>query len=115
FSGGTYTTIDDPLGVKGTAATGINDAGQIVGTYRDSANVPHGFLLSGGLFTTIDDPSAPAGFSTTVRDINAAGQIVGTFGDASGGHGVVGTTLPHPPAPARTPAPMVLRGPATPT
>jgi hypothetical protein len=30
---GTYTTIDDPLGVDGTIATGINASGQIVGDY----------------------------------------------------------------------------------
>ena len=37
--GGIFTTVDDPLGVKGTQILGINDAGQIVGTYFDSSNV----------------------------------------------------------------------------
>ena len=37
MSGGIYTTIDDPLGTHGYMATGINNAGQIVGTYVDSA------------------------------------------------------------------------------
>jgi len=32
YSGGSYTTIDDPLGVGTTNATGINNAGQIVGS-----------------------------------------------------------------------------------
>ena len=36
FSGGTYTTLDDPLGTNGTIATGINNTGQIVGTYQDA-------------------------------------------------------------------------------
>ena len=35
LSGGTYTTLDDPLGVGSTYATGINNAGQIVGYFID--------------------------------------------------------------------------------
>ena len=31
YNNGIYTTIDDPLGANGTLATGINDAGQVVG------------------------------------------------------------------------------------
>ena len=58
YSGTGYTTFYDPLGVQGTFATGINDAGQIVGFYRGSNGLFHGFLLSGGTFTTLDDPSA---------------------------------------------------------
>ena len=34
YNSGTYTTINDPLGTKGTQAYGINDAGQIVGDLR---------------------------------------------------------------------------------
>jgi hypothetical protein len=52
----TYTTFDDPSGTD-TSALAINDAGQIVGDYRDATGV-HGFLKSGGTYTTIDDPSA---------------------------------------------------------
>ena len=53
----TYTTFDDPLasGGDGTHAAGINDTGQIVGTYDDASGV-HGFLLSGGSYTTLDAP-----------------------------------------------------------
>ena len=43
-SGGTYTTLDAPTATLGTFARGINDAGQIVGSYRDSKN--HGFLFN---------------------------------------------------------------------
>jgi len=46
YSGGTYTTLDDPLGTGGTFAQGINDQGQIVGYYIDSSNTLHGFLYS---------------------------------------------------------------------
>jgi uncharacterized membrane protein len=45
LSGGTYTTLDDPLGIHGTSAGGINDMGQIVGGYQDSASQTHGIPL----------------------------------------------------------------------
>src|SRR5919206_362905 len=51
LSGGTYTTIDDPL-ATGTVPQGINDAGQIVGYYHDSQGNYFNFLDSGGTFTT---------------------------------------------------------------
>jgi len=38
-----FTDIDDPLGVKGTAAFGINNHGEIVGIYYDAAGHEHGF------------------------------------------------------------------------
>src|SRR5258707_259326 len=45
LSGGTYTTLDDPLATNGTFARNIDDAGQIVGLYND-ANGTHGFFLT---------------------------------------------------------------------
>ncbi len=90
-SGSTYTTIDDPLAVfqgadEGTVATGINDAGQIVGYYPDATNNFHAFLYTpgnGGSFITLDDPDAiggrGAGFGTVATGINNAGQIVGYY------------------------------------
>jgi probable HAF family extracellular repeat protein len=60
YSGGTYTTLDDPLAAtvttSGTEAFGINDAGQIVGTYQDSNHHYHGFLL-----TIAPNPPPPVG------------------------------------------------------
>src|SRR5262249_53491629 len=66
YGGGVYTTIDDPSaghgqdprGNRGTFATGINDAGQIVGYYRDDTfnlSQTHGFL-----YTTTPNPAPPA-------------------------------------------------------
>src|SRR5215510_1654211 len=58
-SGGTYTSLDDPLAAGGatggTFPSGINNAGQTVGSFHN-ANGTHGFLLSGGTYTTIDVP-----------------------------------------------------------
>jgi hypothetical protein len=62
----TYTTLDDPLGLRGTNAYGIWSAkGQIVGSYSDSIGFQHGFLLSGGVYTTVDAPLATT--STAAR------------------------------------------------
>jgi len=74
------------LSADGTQAVGINNAGQIVGSYLD-AGIFHGFLLSGGTFTTIDVAAATHG--TRAFGINDAGTIVGSFENASGEHGFV--------------------------
>jgi uncharacterized membrane protein len=72
-----FITIDDPLGAQGTWTSGINDQGDMVGTFNDSAGIRHGFLLHDGAYTTIDDPLAAAG--TVVTGINAQGDIVGFY------------------------------------
>jgi probable HAF family extracellular repeat protein len=54
---------------------GINNLGQIVGTYRDFGGTLHGFLDTNGVITTIDFP----GFDTSVTAINDSGQIVGAY------------------------------------
>jgi probable HAF family extracellular repeat protein len=107
FCGGTYTTIDDPLATNGTQAFGINDLGQIVGTYNTS-NGTHAFIYSGGAFTTIDDPVVNS--HTFAHGINNNSQIVGTLSDGTGNHGFLETTVPNPPPPAGTTADMILRG-----
>jgi probable HAF family extracellular repeat protein len=99
-----YTSFDNPLNTSGdgTLASGINDTGQIVGTYADAGGV-HGFLLSGGSYSTLDAPLAQQ--YTAAQGINGAGQIVGYYlghtGLQSGLHGFlynkgVYTTLDHP-------------------
>ena len=52
--GGTFATIDDPLG-KNTIVTGINDTGQIVGYYQDNNNTYHGFVASLNNVTTAEN------------------------------------------------------------
>lgn len=83
YSGGIFTTLDDPNATSGSEATGINNLGRIVGGY--DLNTPgdghvfdgaHGFLDAGGAFTEIDFPSA---VNTTPHKINDRGGIVGVY------------------------------------
>jgi probable HAF family extracellular repeat protein len=74
-----YTfAIIDPFGSNITDASGINNSGQIVGSY--GSNPRYGYLLSGGVFTTIEFPGSTY---TEVFNINDSGQIVGRYFDSS--------------------------------
>ena len=68
-------SIDYP-GATYTAASGINNLGDVVGNYDDSAGSTHGFLLSKGVYTTIDVPGA---LLTSPAYINDSGEIAGIF------------------------------------
>jgi hypothetical protein len=46
----TYTTIEG-------GAAGINNSGDIVGSYTDNSGI-HGYLYSHGVYTTIDVPGS---------------------------------------------------------
>ncbi|HTS34399.1 MAG TPA: hypothetical protein VMH04_01940 [Candidatus Solibacter sp.] len=83
-----YQTIDFP-GSTITQAFGLNERGDVVGDYTDSAGNVHGFLLSNGTFSSIDYPGA---ILTSARSINDAGEIVGAFStanDPDAAHGYV--------------------------
>lgn len=80
-----FTTIDVPGSFR-TVATGVNNAGIIVGRYYDASDADwHGFRLANGIFTTIDVPN---GHTTFPSGINDTGAIVGSYTDNTGhGHG----------------------------
>jgi probable HAF family extracellular repeat protein len=82
---GAFTKVDvpDAVGPHGTSAEGINDSGDVVGTFVDSRGGRHGFLLSKGVYTTLDVPTSFNGNSTVAQQVNTAGQIVGFYADAS--------------------------------
>ena len=90
YSGGTYTTLNDPLGDRLAPSRRASMTwARSSGTYVDSSGTQHGFLYSGGTYTTIDDA---LGSSTTSTGINNAGQIVGYYTDSSGTlHGFLAT------------------------
>jgi probable HAF family extracellular repeat protein len=64
-----------------TEASGINDAGAVVGEYTDSSGIDHGFLWQGGSFTPIDVPGA---VDTVAFGVNDAGAVVGRYTHSSG-------------------------------
>jgi probable HAF family extracellular repeat protein len=74
-----FMQIDYPNG-NGSAAYGINDAGQIVGSYWDSNGRTHGFTLNGTTYTSVDYPGA---IFTDVYGVNTDGLIVGRYGVTS--------------------------------
>lgn len=96
---GVYTTLDVP-GAFFTVTTGINNAGVIVGAYKEQhilhlppygdflVQVQHGYVLIDGVYTTIDVGGPYS--NTAVLTINAEGQIAGYFNYY---HGFVGTPV----------------------
>ncbi len=84
---GTFTTVDEPLGAKGTEINGINNAGQIVGDYFDSNNVEHGFVASlNGVSTAEDRALTLTSLSVSTTPAAASKPILVTL-DA--GHGTL--------------------------
>jgi hypothetical protein len=96
--GSGFVTLDDPLGIGGTKLSGINDSGEVVGTYI-GATGSEAFVESGGLFTTLDVPMALDGF-TQGFGINNLGDIVGQYIDSSTGFTVGFEATPALPEPA---------------
>jgi uncharacterized membrane protein len=91
------TTVDYP-GSTSTTARGINNSGDIVGTYacslaagctltgEEGAAGLHGFLLQDGVYTRIDVP-AEGRTATNARGIGEHGVIVGHYTAAGVQHG----------------------------
>ncbi len=63
-------------GVRQSQAFGINNVGDIVGTYLSgTSNILQGFMLNGSNFIPINDPNAPNG--TSPNAISDVREIVG--------------------------------------
>ena len=73
----TFTTIDP--GDSNNEALGINNDGTVVGRYKDSSGIFHGFVYDGAS-STLD---LPGYFKTQAMGINDAGKIVGMSYDKS--------------------------------
>jgi uncharacterized membrane protein len=79
YSQGSYSSFDPPGSID-TSASGINNAGQIVGEYSVITATPaeggrHGFLKDGNIFTSIDYPGSNG--CTGITGINNKAQPVG--------------------------------------
>jgi hypothetical protein len=67
-----FTDIPGPKGALSLYTGGMNDQGWIVGDYKDSSGVYHGFLLKGKKYTILDVPGAA---DTYALGINNKGSI----------------------------------------
>jgi hypothetical protein len=90
----------EPFAVPGALATviyAINEAGVMVGTYRDAAGW-HGFVWDRGALQTVDYPGAA---NTTISGINNRGELVGfTFTSGLPVAGAAGLGFVATPSPA---------------
>jgi uncharacterized membrane protein len=89
-------TIVQYPGSSSTIGRGINNSGDIVGTYACSPAAgctltgaagtagSHGFLLQDGVYTRID---VPGGTNTIARGISEQGTIIGQYSAAGVTHG----------------------------
>ena len=95
-NGAVFNPIQYP-GINDTRAFGINDSEVIVGKYKDSLNVEHGYTYSNGTYTNIDSLITYSG-ATNIKanGINNSGQIVGEFADSGGAlHGFLSVSYTH--------------------
>jgi hypothetical protein len=74
---------------------GINDLGQISGSYVDAGGVRQGLVLEYGQYTRLGPRGAINVFAS---GINRCGKIVGPHTDADTGivHGYLATPIPEP-------------------
>jgi hypothetical protein len=81
----TFTNIVDPNDTTGdTVSSGINDSGQVVGSYFNTTSGGFvGFSLSGGAYSDVVVSGSAA---TVASGVNNAGLITGTSTDGSGGN-----------------------------
>lgn len=78
-----FTSVSVPGAVQ-TYPSGINNAGVVVGTYQDSANATHGFILQGQKVMTLDVPN---GTNTSVGHVNRTSstvEVVGSYKNSAG-------------------------------
>ena len=71
-----FKTLTFPAPATNGQAVALNDLGGIAGTFLDSKNVGHGFLLFQGRLSTFKFPGSSG---TTVSDMSRNGIIVGDF------------------------------------
>jgi hypothetical protein len=90
-SDGTYTVFSPPNAISSgsetglLAVSGINDAGEIVGSYPDSTFVSHGFIRgTDGNFIVLDAGSAGSQgeYGTVATGIDSSGAAVGSYSEA---------------------------------
>ena len=87
LSNGVFTSIDFPLATS-TQAWGINDDGEISGSFVDTSGVTHGFIFTGSAWSEVDVPGASG---TELTQIKNNHNVVGAYSDAkTETHGLTG-------------------------
>ena len=83
----TFTPINDPLPADVSSSLGqaLNDAGQVLGSYRDGGNIAHAFVYDPGSLSYIEitNPAAAPGDSTYAQSINSSGQVLAYYVDVN--------------------------------
>ena len=88
----TFIAMPEAGGGFGTTATGLNDRGDVVGSFADPGYTFHGFALIDGQYVRIDVPGARA---TETYRIDNYQTIVGAYvDDQRRTHGYVGVRNP---------------------
>jgi probable HAF family extracellular repeat protein len=89
YANGQYTLLTALIPANpfnsATLASGINNAGTIVGVTSNPSQVTSGFIFKDNTLTTIDDPNASngtLGLGTIANAINDPGQVAGYYTDA---------------------------------
>jgi len=100
--GGNFVSLDDPNGTN-TAFLGLNNKGQVVGTFVAANGVTNGLVynIASKSWLTLNDPNSSAlpAFDvtgTTINGINDAGQLVGFYSDGANVDGFLATPTPEP-------------------
>jgi len=97
YQNGVYTDVNPPGG--GTSeATGINNAGVVVGHYADLLGQVFGFMYYNGQWTQIN---ARSGGATGIFGINDHNDLVGTWSGFNGLHPIKGVPKKSIPVPAK--------------
>lgn len=88
--GDSYTSIDAP-GAATTYVFGLNDAGLVTGTYRDTIGAVRGFTYRDGVYTPVAFPTATETYVAGVNNLNTmvgwdvqAGKVYGFLAPQSG-------------------------------
>jgi len=83
YINGTYKTVDVP-GAVSTVVNGLNDYGDLVGTYTTNDGGIHGFLwLHTGTIRAINPPAGYSGYITIPMSVNKYLTVVGEWGGGS--------------------------------
>jgi probable HAF family extracellular repeat protein len=85
FDRGTFSPPLTYPGAGATYALGINDRGEIAGTYYAAAQ-SRGFLFKAGRFHA---PNLPSAQQSAFQAINNSGQVAGVAVDPKGTHGII--------------------------